>query len=320
MGLSGKTVYINKESKCYFKSPNSELEAFPELDSNHREADQKIPMHVFFLGQSSERTICVVADDSDIYMGLLFICHRTNSKLYFRQGKSSDKTGITYHDIRSVADKLGIEICLIILCFHALTGSDFTFPFYYRAKITVFRKMLKSKDSYKLLESMATCEPNIKDVTEFVLRIVYNRPLKEKTLGEARYNILKTKKKDSKGRTIYPSSKSLPPDQSSLKMKILRSTFIAHCMTHCLDSDYVPLDPSLYGWKLVDNVWDPVWYEGSALPDPSEVEESEIDSEIYIEAMTTEQDVTDNDEYADSSESEYAQSCSEADSESDDEY
>ena len=167
---------------------------------------------------------------------------------------------------------------------------------------------------------MATCEPNIKDVTEFVLRIVYNRPLKEKTLGEARYNILKTKKNDSKGRTIYPSSKSLPPDQSSLKMKILRSTFIAHCMTHCLDPDYVPLDPSLYGWKLVDNVWDPVWYEGSALPDPSEVEESEIDSEINIEAMTTEQDVTDNDEYADSSESEYAQSCSEADSESDDEY
>ena len=67
-------------------------------------------------------------------------------------------------------------------------------------------------------------------------------------------------------------------------------------------------------------IWDPVWYEGSALPDPSEVEESEIDSEINIEAMTTEQDVTDNDEYADSSESEYAQSCSEADSESDDEY
>ena len=63
---------------------------------------------------------------------------------------------------------------------------------------------------------MATCEPNIKDVTEFALHIVYNRSLKETSLGEARYNILKTKNR-TQGRTIYPSSKSLPPDQSSLK-------------------------------------------------------------------------------------------------------
>ena len=103
-------------------------------------------------------------------------------------------------------------------------------------------------------------------------------------------------------------------------MKILRSIIIAHCMTHFLDPDYVSLDPSLYSWKFLDNVWEPVWYERSALPDPSEVKESGIDSEITIEAMTAEQDVTDDDEYAYSSESKYAESCSEADSESGDEY
>ena len=129
---------------------------------------------------------------------------KSKRRYIFVRKKSTDKAGITYHDVRSLADELGREICHVILCFHALTGSDFTFPFYYRSKITVFRKMLKTKDSWKLLESMLSDHPNIKDITEFVLRIVYN--------------MLKTKKKDKQRRNIYPSGKSLPPDQSSLKM------------------------------------------------------------------------------------------------------
>lgn len=66
--------------------------------------------------------------------------------------------------------------------------------------------MLKTKDSCKLLESMLTNEPSFKDITKFVLRVVYNRPLKEKSLGDARYNVLKTKTK-SCGRKIYPPIK-----------------------------------------------------------------------------------------------------------------
>ena len=40
---------------------------------------------------------------------------------------------------------------------------------------------------------MLTDTPNIKEVTDYVIHIVYNRPLKEKTLGDARYNMIKTK-------------------------------------------------------------------------------------------------------------------------------
>ena len=311
-GLPGKVVYANKESKCFYK--NNLVDdpiPFPELNSNHREADQKIPMHAVYVGQSQNQIICVVADDSDIYLSLLFVCHRIPVKLYFRQGKSTDKAGITYHDVSSLAEKLGVEVCLIILCFHALTGSDFTFAFYYRSKITVFRKMLKTKDSWKLLRSLSTVHPNIEDVTRYVLYIVYNRPLREKSLGEARYNVLKTRKKDSLGKKVYPSSKSLPPDQSSLKMKILRSTFTAHCMTNCLDPNYVPLDPSSYGWSLKEGLWEPVWYEGSPLPHPDEVEENEpeVNDESDDEAIEQDQEF--------SSDSEYAGSCSDSDNDSD---
>ena len=100
--------------------------------------------------------------------------------------------------------------------------------------------MLKTSDSHKLLLSMIAGQPNINEVTKFVLHIIYNRPLKETSPGETRYKMLTTKNQSNKK---YPSSKCLPPDQSSLKMKILRATFVTHCMSNCLDSQYIPLDP-----------------------------------------------------------------------------
>ena len=209
--------------------------------------------------------------------------------------------------------------------------------------------MLKTKDSYNFLQSMVTPDPNFKDVTEFVLRIVYNRPLKDKTLGDARYNMLKTGKKDSKGRKIYPSSKSLPPDESSLKMKVLRSTFVTHCMSNCLLSDYLPLDPSLYGWKLEEGVWEPVWYEGNPLSDASVVEEDapeenpgEREQNEMVISKETQKEETENsgdthedetinteeiqeaeahrEEFIDSNDSEYAESSSDDDNQSDDDW
>ena len=58
----------------------------------------------------------------------------------------------------------------------------------------------------------------------------------------------------------------LPPDQSSLKMKILLASFITHCMLHRLNPNYVPFDLSVHRWKLVENHWEPVWFEGYPLP------------------------------------------------------
>ena len=310
--LSHKNLYVNKEIECFNKPIGSTKVRCPGLDSTHREADQMIPMHAVSAGGCADDTICVLADDSDIFISLLYVSHLIPSKLYFRQGKSSEKKGITYHDVHSLANNLGRNICNILPCFHTLTGSDYTFPFYYRSKITVLRNMLKVTGSHELLESMLTDTPNVEKLTEFVLRIVYNRPAKEKTLGDARYNMIKTKKKDSKGQKKFPTSKSLPPDHSSLKMKILRSTYFSHIMSRCLDANYVPLDSSLYGFRKVNDIWEPVWYEGNPLPDPREVEEANDEDEPeddYQNELVYQQEVVD--EEIDDSDSEYAESCSE---------
>ena len=122
---------------------------------------------------------------------------------------------------------------------------------------------------------MALGNVKINDVTQFILHTIYNRPQKELSPGESRYNMLLTRKKSSK---TFPSSKAIPPDQKSLNMKILRSTYVAHCMVNCLNSKYIPLDPSNFGWTLVDDSWKPVWFEGNALPgDEDEFFENEND-------------------------------------------
>ena len=58
-------------------------------------------------------------------------------------------------------------------------------------------------------------------------------------------------------------------------------------MTDCLDLNYVPLGPSSYGLSLKVGLWEPIWYEGSLLPHPDEVEETkpEVNDESENEAI-----------------------------------
>ena len=74
-----------------------------------------------------------------------------------------------------------------------LTGSDFINSFFYRSKIKAFKKMSETPKSPKLLLSLLSDQPKIEEVTNFVLHIGYNRPHKEKSLGESRFNMLKEK-------------------------------------------------------------------------------------------------------------------------------
>ena len=53
-----------------------------EFDSAHREADQKIPMHTVYVSQNTNGSICVVAEDTDIYLSLISISHLISSPLF----------------------------------------------------------------------------------------------------------------------------------------------------------------------------------------------------------------------------------------------
>ena len=110
----------------------------------------------------------------------------------------------------------------------------------------------------------------------------------------------------------------LPPDQNSLKMNILRASFVTRFMSHCLNLNYVLLDPSIHGWKLVENYWEPIWFEGYPLPHSvdllniAEVSSEEI-NETSENGAVSEPEKSENEEDHFSDSSEYASSASERD-------
>ena len=103
-------------------------------------------------------------------------------------------------------------------------------------------------------------------------------------------------------------------------------------MWNCLYFHYLPLDPSRYGSKFVENRWEPIWFEGSPLPHPDyavdesgEVNESgmadrsgtinefeivESDEAHFGEFEDISENYNGQEEHSDSSE--YADSCSDS--------
>lgn len=65
-----------------------------DLSLTYRKANQIIPFHVVFAGSSPNEVIRVIYDDTGINISLLFISNDVSSSLFFREGKSSDRSGI----------------------------------------------------------------------------------------------------------------------------------------------------------------------------------------------------------------------------------
>eukprot|EP00112_Aurelia_sp_Birch-Aquarium-sp1_P019949 Seg5032.1 transcript_id=Seg5032.1/GoldUCD/mRNA.D3Y31 product="hypothetical protein" protein_id=Seg5032.1/GoldUCD/D3Y31 len=198
----------------------------------------------------------------------------------------STKQGITYHDIKSLAASLGESICEALPAFHALTGCDYTMPFFRRSKFSIFKKVLKNPRSCDLLLSLQSQEADEEQLVDFVLHIVYNRPQKEKIPGDSRYSMLFSGKGKNKRLT---STKKLSPDIKSLRMKFKRANLVT-CL-NCLNIEYEQLDPTAYGWESKEEGLQPKWFDGSALPaqqDLSEMfrasENDEIESNDDIES------------------------------------
>ena len=137
--------------------------------------------------------------------------------------------------------------------------------------------MQKNPDTMILLSSLDSTD--VDKVIDLTLRVIYNRPKKEKTPGDSRYAMLFSGK--GKKRKFTPF-KRLPPDEKSLKFAIHRVNCVVHAMVNCLTQSYESLDVLQYGWKLADVVLVPVWYEGDALPSNEELSQVPLNEETPI--------------------------------------
>ena len=88
--------------------------------------------HSVYAAKLTGKTVCVVANDTDVFILLIHVSINCNETLYFRQGTETSRDGITYHNITSLGSQLGEKTCAILPAFHSLTGSDFAKPFFGR--------------------------------------------------------------------------------------------------------------------------------------------------------------------------------------------
>ena len=140
-----KTVFITRGEKCFLKRPNEMAIEVPELQTYVTEADPRLALHaVYSSNLYPNQSVCVVADDTDVYILLLSVASQMKSTLLFRQG-----TSIEYHNVSALAEHLGYECCKNLPAFHALTGCDFTYTFYGRSKNRAFNMMINISKSKK---------------------------------------------------------------------------------------------------------------------------------------------------------------------------
>ena len=216
-----RNIFVTKEKKCFVKYANQVAIEKPELFSMHREADQRFHAGDSKCSADSGDSVCVVADDTDVYILLLFISNQANGTIYFRQGTSSSKQGITYNNVTALANELGNDICNVLPAFHALTGPDFTRTFYRRSKIQSFKKLMKTPSKADLLRSLQTENAIVSEVIDFVIHIIYNRQNHERTPGDSRYAMLFVKRRNKK---VFASTKTVILDMDSLTMKIKKES------------------------------------------------------------------------------------------------
>ena len=156
------------------------------LKSNHKEADHRTIHHTHFASNQHD-SVCIVADDSDILVLLLYISRRCCCQIYFREGTHLSKKGILYHNVSLLSQHLGPSICDMLPAFHTLTECDYTNQFYGRSKYGSFKIMQGKKEMMNKLSSLSTRNIDFDFVIECILRVIYNRPRKETTPGDSRY-------------------------------------------------------------------------------------------------------------------------------------
>ena len=101
-----------------------------------------------------------------------------------------------------------------------------------------------------------------------MLHVICNRLKKEKSPGNTRCAMLYVGK--DKKRKFAPTE-SLPPDQKSLTMKILRAHLVSHSWIDCLDCNYQSLDTLSNGLIFVDGTLQALWYEGVSLSSEEQI-------------------------------------------------
>ena len=209
--------------------------------AQHDEADITLISYMLHAAERGARTICILSDDTDVFVLLVYWCWKCSVKSRVQMLKWD---GVVLN-INATVSKLG-DKCSGILGMHALSGCDTVSYPNGKGKVSALKVLTQTNiiglDSI-LGEVDASETDLIKTGTEFFLAL-YCQP-KSSSMNAARYDIFRRRK-------TPPSLKSLPPTDMNLKLHIKRAHLQMMLWKAADKIDPPNMEITDYGWDVTD--------------------------------------------------------------------
>lgn len=218
------------------------------------------------------QNLIVRATDTDIMVILLFHASQLTSNLWMDLGYSKNNTR-SYVDITALANHLGPVLCKALPGYHALTGCDYTSPFFRKGKVKPLQLAQKSVHHIEGLGGLGesrTFDDDDKLVERYVCSLYGKETLS--SVNDARLQIFLQKYKPANTESPMDKIKGidagmLPPCEKVLNQKLARSNYVAYLWKHAnLRDPLQDMEPTDHGWKQANGVFVPVWFTGSQMP------------------------------------------------------
>ena len=146
---------------------------------------------------------------------------KLSNRTLFRAGSGKDVRSI---DVKNTYGSIGSKLSKALLGYHAFSGSDFTFKFNGKSKLTTWRNFNSSSDDVlDAFSQLGSPDSSILNETTAKLQIyVMNlycekRPSSIKTIGELRWYMFTKRQLESEKH---------PPTESAIRKKGMRSPML----------------------------------------------------------------------------------------------
>lgn len=245
--ILGETeLFFALDNTCYkFAVSNGQIkkEETQDLQSEHEEADTRIVFHLHYvmrISPSSITNVCVRANDTDIFVNLLYYAlHQQEGQYVWMDVGLNSTNNRRYISIQDICKSVDSDFVEALPALHSFTGSDYTAAFYRKGKIRPYNIMEKTPKYAQALALLGHDEEIRETVTttieEFVCELYGER--KSASVNETRYaifqNLYAPKKKNEPLEKIRGAHASImPPCKTVLANKIKRANYVAALCKH----------------------------------------------------------------------------------------
>ena len=269
--LIGEKILIVINNTEAYKITSNNCILIPEFESNHKEADSQMMLHVEHASRTYS-SVVIHMPNTDIFMIALSKIMEFDCQLYLKTGTKSRKRTI---DINAVAQCVNHNISKTdcnkdtflkaLLTFHCFTGCDSISSFDGKGKLKPL-SLLSSNENYiygfSQVGTSCTVTEDIVRILEKFFCEMYGKKVTDTNLSinEIRYNIYC----HQNGGISFAM---LPPCLNVLKQHIIRVNYQTLIWRKCLDNFMVLNQPWESGWYINEKKLDVKWMTCKPVPD-----------------------------------------------------